>query len=238
MTFFRPGPATSPRRLSLIAENKQSPQTSRGPPLPPHWQWLSVTVNVIDGGSLKSSGIAGDVMSISAARHCGYCFFFSRTIRFMALSSEAAYWKWLCQDGDVNVKNVAVSMPVKIRCSRFWISTKVRLSLYQTTLFWFSRSRLSSLSMQADNIPASINYAARQGFASRGQTFASLAFFFFLMNSLSKHVSCRERERKKRTTKLSKWRPTKRSDTLILTVDFYSRMIWRRTRRAPAPVYD
>lgn len=64
-------------------------------------------------------------------------------------------------------------------------------------------------------------------------------FLFFLMNSLSKHVSCREgKKNQPKTTKLSKWRPTKRSDTLILTVDFYSRMIWRRTRRAPAPVYD
>lgn len=67
--------------------------------------------------------------------------------------------------------------------------------------------------------------------------FISLFFFFFSWIR-SQNTSPVEREKKKKTTKLSKWRPTKRSDTLILTVDFYSRMIWRRTGRAPAPVYD
>lgn len=37
----------------------------------------------------------------------------------------------------VNVKNAAVNMAVKIRLGRLRISMKVRLSLYQTTLFWF-----------------------------------------------------------------------------------------------------
>lgn len=117
--------------------------------------------------------------------------FFFRTIRFMAPSSEAAYWK------DVNLKNVVVSTAVKIGRSRLWISMKVRLSVCQTTLFWFSRSLLSSLLMQADNIPALINYAARQSFASRGQTFASLVFFFSLSWIRSQNTSPVEKEKQK-----------------------------------------
>lgn len=164
---------------------------------------------------------------------------FFRTIRFMAPSSEAAYWKCLCRDGDVNVKNVAVSVAVKIGRSWLWISMKVRLSLYQTTLFWFFPQPA------VKSLDASWQYScvdqlcSQTGLREQRSNFCFISLFFFSSWIRSQNTSPVEREKKKTTTtKLSKWRPTKRSDTLILTVDFYSRMIWRRTRRAPAPVYD